>query len=146
LPDFNFQTCTAIFGPQVGHFHILNATGIFAGVRSVRLGTFVEQGMVSLPLRGRLCALAFSNPFLVRLAVIRNAIAGVNGPVAGVLPTLVDFAFQGRGQVALRPVVPNPCPTGGGIFAPVQPSGTVQPTTSAWRGGSPTPTCTPAAA
>jgi len=143
VPDFDIATCSVIFGPQIGRFRILNATGIFAGVRSVRLGTFVEQGLVSLPLvRGR-CALAFANPFLVRLAIIRNAIAGVNGPVAGQIPTLVDFAFQGRGLVALRPVVvPTPCPTGGGIFAPVAPSSTV---TTAWH-GSPTPTCTPAAA
>src|ERR1700746_908338 len=151
LPEFNFRTCTVIFGPQVGHFRILAPTGIFAGFRSVGLGTFVEQGLVSLPLiRGKVCALAFANPWAVRLAVIKNAINGVNGPVAGQLPTLLDFAFQGRGLVAAPLPAPTPCPTGpGGIFAPVNPSltpspyvspsATVGPTTSAKLGGYPTP-------
>jgi hypothetical protein len=123
LPNINLNTCTATFD-QVGNFRIINGTGTGAGFAVVP-GTdnYLLRGLVSVDriqrharhhrLSNTVCPLQFVTPFQVRAAL------EANGPIAGQLPSLVDFDVQGNAQlVRVRPL-PVPSPTGPGhFFAP----------------------------
>jgi hypothetical protein len=132
LPVINLNTCTATFD-QVGNFRILNGTGTGAGFAVVP-GTdrYIVRGTVSVDFiqkryhRVAVCPLQFISPWQIRSSLERNL------PIAGQIPTLVDFDVQGNAQlVRVRPL-PVPSPTGSGhFFAPTaNPSDTPTPVSS----------------
>ena len=123
LPVINLNTCTATFD-QLGNFRIINGTGTGAGFRVVP-GTdiYLLRGTVSVDMiqkRGyhnrrnlnTVCPLQFLSPGQLRADLESNR------PIAGQIPTLVDFDVQGNAQLArVNPVpVPVPTPTGPGHF------------------------------
>lgn len=109
LPVLNLNTCTATFD-QVGNFRIIANSGPGTNFRNVAPGIYILRGLVSVDKiskrdhdkRGgiQVCPLAFTNPFAVRAAIENGT------PVAGQLPSLVDFDVQGNALLA--PVTPFP--------------------------------------
>jgi hypothetical protein len=99
LPVINLTTCTATFD-QVGHFRIISGTGTGANFRVVP-GTdiYLLRGLVSVDFiqnrhhRAAVCPLRFVSPGQVRAELENNL------PIAGQVPTLVDFDVQGNAQL-----------------------------------------------
>lgn len=124
LPAINLNTCTATFD-QLGNFRIINGTGTGAGFAVVP-GTdiYLLRGVVSLDFiqkRGyhsrhgnnTVCPLQLVTPGQVRAEL------EANGPVAGQLPSLVDFDVQGNAKLIRTIPLPTPSPTGPShFFAP----------------------------
>jgi hypothetical protein len=123
LPTLRLDTCTATFDLN-GNFRIINGTGTGAGFRVVPdTDNYLVRGTVSVDriVRHRyghrhdavsVCPLQFVSPFQVRAAV------EANGPVAGQLPSLVDFDVQANALLVRTRQLPTPYPTGPGHFTP----------------------------
>jgi hypothetical protein len=132
IPVINPFSCTATFFQPFGHFRLLSGTGTGANLRQVARGDFALTGTVSVDRilarhgygNGTICPLLFVSPFAVRAAVEGNL------PIAGQLPRLIDFSFQGHTRLlrVVPVVIPTPYPTGPGHFAPTTtPTATLLP-------------------